>query len=76
MCSIQPCLLLPELRVELMLTREHKIRLVREFRNALLNPWFDELYRKSPSSPAKQASDDIVATAEIIFAFLTRCAEI
>jgi hypothetical protein len=49
-----------------MLTQEDKIRLIHEFRNALLNHMFDELYRRSKISSTQQASDDIVATAELI----------
>jgi len=57
-------------------TQEDKIRLIHEFRTALLNRMFSELCGKSPSSPAEQISEEIVATAEVIRTFLTRCDEI
>ena len=47
-----------------MLTQEDKIRLIHEFRTALLNRMFDELCRKAPSSSTEQVSVDIVAVAK------------
>jgi hypothetical protein len=59
-----------------MVNEEEKIRLIHEYRTVLLNRMFDELCQKPPSSSTGQVSDDIVATAEAIRTFLTRCDEI
>lgn len=56
-------------------TQEDKIRLIHEFRTALLDRTFDELCRKSGSS-IEQVSEQIVATAQIIQNALANSEEI
>ncbi|MFI5092986.1 MAG: hypothetical protein ACHQIK_06055 [Candidatus Acidiferrales bacterium] len=58
-----------------MLTQEDKIRLIHEFRTALLNRMFDELCGQSPNSSTHQVSVDIVATAKAIQNALSNSSE-
>src|ERR1700681_1009461 len=59
-----------------MVNPEDKIRLIHESRTALLDRIFDELCRKPASSSPEQVSQELVATAEVMRTFLTRCDEI